>query len=92
MIRGWATRKASTRGPASTRQRSGEVAEFTIEEHGKRTKIRYRGVLSDQLRDRNEIVAKGKWQGDVFVATDVMAKCPTSYPVPTGSAAPATYR
>ncbi|HEY5944238.1 MAG TPA: cytochrome c maturation protein CcmE [Kofleriaceae bacterium] len=76
----------------STLKRSGDTAEFTIVDAGKRTTIRYRGVLSDQVRDRNEIIATGQWHGGVFVATDVLAKCPTSYPSPNGPVPAATYR
>jgi cytochrome c-type biogenesis CcmE protein len=76
----------------STLRRTGDTAEFTIVEAGKRTQIRYRGALSDQMRDRNEIVAKGQWKGDVFVATDVLAKCPTTYPSPNGPVPASQYR
>jgi hypothetical protein len=80
----------------STLVRHADTVEFTIVElstgDAKRTKIRYRGVLSDQMRDRNEIVAKGQWQGDVFVATDVIAKCPTTYRSPNGPVPASQYR
>jgi len=76
----------------STMKRAGDVAEFTIVDRDKRIQIRYRGPLSDQVRDRNEIVAKGQWQGDVFVASDVLAKCPSTYPSPTGPVPASQYR
>ncbi|HEY5927594.1 MAG TPA: cytochrome c maturation protein CcmE [Kofleriaceae bacterium] len=76
----------------STMKRSGDTAEFTIVDGEKRTQIRYRGPLSDQVRDRNEIVAKGQWRGDVFIATDVLAKCPSTYPSPTGPVPAAQFR
>lgn len=75
-----------------TLQRSGDAYQFTIVDGDRRIAIRYRGTLSDQVRDRNEIVAQGQWQGDVFVATDVLAKCPTSYPTPSGPPPAPAYR
>ena len=72
--------------------RSGDQAEFEIVEATKRTRIRYRGLLNDQMRDRNEIVAKGQWQGEVFVASDVLAKCPSTYPSPNGPVPASQYR
>jgi hypothetical protein len=76
----------------STLKRAGETADFTIVHGAKRIQIRYRGLLNDQMRDRNEIVAKGEWRDGVFVASDVLAKCPSSYPSPNGPVPAATYR
>ncbi|HEU4611201.1 MAG TPA: cytochrome c maturation protein CcmE [Kofleriaceae bacterium] len=33
-------------------------------------------------RDRAEVVATGQWHGEVFVATELMAKCPDTYEPP----------
>src|SRR5262249_16942115 len=76
----------------STLKRNGDTAELTIVENGKRVQIRYRGPLNGQMRDRNEIVAKGQWQGNVFVASDVLAKCPTTYPSPNGPVPASKFR
>ena len=76
----------------SSMKRDGDAHEFIVVEAGKRVTVRYRGTLPDQLRDRTEILAKGQWQGDVFVAADVMARCPSSYNTPTGPVPATQYR
>lgn len=72
-----------------TLRREGDTYTFTIVDGEKRIPIRYSGVLSDQVRDRMEISARGVWRGKELVATDVLAKCPTTYNTPNGPA-PAT--
>ena len=71
-----------------TLERTPDAVEFQIIDGDKRITIHHRGVLSDQARDRMEILARGYWRGDVFEATEVLPKCPSSYPSP--GAAPST--
>lgn len=63
-------------------RRDGDDLELTLIDGPRRIPIRYRGVLPDQVRDRAEVVATGQWHGEVFVATELMAKCPDSYEPP----------
>ncbi len=66
----------------STLRRHGDQIELTIVDGAHRIPVRYRGTLSDQARDRTEIAARGQWRGDTFEATELLVKCPTSYPSP----------
>lgn len=76
----------------STLKRSGETYELVIIDGDRRIPIHYRGVLSDQVRDRAEILARGHWKGEVFVATELRAKCPTTYDTPSKPQPAAEYR
>lgn len=43
--------------------------------------VTYAGIVPDTLRDRSEAVVSGKYDSaqDQFVASDVLAKCPSKY-------------
>jgi cytochrome c-type biogenesis protein CcmE len=44
--------------------------------------VRYDGIdVPDLFRDGAEVVVEGGFQGDVFVARKIMAKCPSKYEV-----------
>lgn len=87
-------RKTGVRGilDMSTMRHDRDTHEFVIVDGAKRITVRHTGVLPDQLRDRTEIVAKGQWRGDAFVATDVLAKCPSTYPSPNGPVPASQFR
>ena len=53
---------------------------FTIVEEGRTLEVIFRGILPDTFVDGVEVVALGRMQDpQVFVATEVMAKCASRY-------------
>ncbi len=75
-----------------TLQRSAGAVTFTIIDGAKRIEVHYRGVLSDQARDRMEIIARGRWRDGVLEASEVIPKCPSSYPSPSGPVPASQFR
>jgi cytochrome c-type biogenesis protein CcmE len=71
---------------------AGSITEggFLIEQHGVQLAVRYDGPRPDQMRDRAEVVAKGRLRkaGGALVleADEVLSKCPSRYQGQTGSA------
>lgn len=63
---------------------------FLIEEHGVQLAVRYRGPKPDQMKDRAEVVAKGRLHKDggalVLEADELMSKCPSRYQGQSGGA------
>src|SRR5262249_27032379 len=55
--------------------------------------VRYRGTVPDGFRARTEVILHGATGADgLFEATDLVARCPSSYPVKQASDAPGTRR
>ena len=75
------TKKTAIHGvlDMSTAMRNTDTLEFTIDDRGKKMRVRYQGLLPDTAKDRMEIAARGQWQGDVFIASELSTKCPTTY-------------
>ena len=46
---------------------------------GQKVNVEYAGTIPDTFKDGAEVVTKGKFQGDTFHSTEVMAKCPSKY-------------
>jgi cytochrome c-type biogenesis protein CcmE len=69
---------------------------FVVHKDGKRLQVQLRGPAPELLQDRAEIVATGRLQrqGDelVFVADEVIAKCPDTYQTPEGPRPAAEFR
>lgn len=62
---------------------------FLLEADGRQIEVTYFGALPDTFVDGAEVVALGRLQNDgLFVAEDVVAKCPSRYEeqAPTASA------
>jgi cytochrome c-type biogenesis protein CcmE len=80
-------------GIAQTIERtSGDVTRIHLTENGAEVLVEVRGPLPDTLRERAELVAHGRLDGDVFVATEVLAKCPDTYQTPDGPVPAARFR
>lgn len=52
---------------------------FRTENCGAVLETRFAGVVPDTFKDGAEVVLKGKLEGDTFITTEVMAKCPSKY-------------
>ena len=57
----------------------GSVTEFIITDNQEELKIRFAGILPNLFRDNQGIVAKGKLEGDVFIANELLAKHDENY-------------
>lgn len=68
------------------------VTRIHLGENGAQVVVEARGPLPDTLRERAEMVARGRLDGDVFVATEVLAKCPDTYQTPDGPVPAARFR
>ncbi|MBI2894056.1 MAG: cytochrome c maturation protein CcmE [Deltaproteobacteria bacterium] len=53
---------------------------FSITKGGKSIRVRYHGIMPDTFREGGGVVAQGRLgRSDLFVADQVMAKCPSKY-------------
>lgn len=53
---------------------------FTIADpDGREVRIVYHGVKPSNFENAKEIVVRGRYQGEVFQADDVLVKCPSKY-------------
>jgi cytochrome c-type biogenesis protein CcmE len=53
---------------------------FRITKAGRSLQVRYSGIMPDTFREGGGVVAQGRLgRSDVFVADQVMAKCPSKY-------------
>lgn len=52
---------------------------FRVENCGAIVETRFAGVVPDTFKEGAEVVLKGKFDGDVFQTSEVMAKCPSKY-------------
>jgi cytochrome c-type biogenesis protein CcmE len=75
------------------------VNQFALQEHGKRVPVELRGPVPDTFRDGAEVVATGHLRRAggvssdfVFVADELMAKCPSTYNTPDGPKPASQYR
>jgi cytochrome c-type biogenesis protein CcmE len=66
---------------------------FTLAQNKQRIVVEYAGVAPDTLKDRAEVVATGRLsRADLFVATGVIAKCPSTYQTANGPVPASRYR
>lgn len=77
-------------GPQMTRT-------FVLTQNKQRVAARFTGHAPDTLKDRAEVVATGRLTrapdgGYLFVATDVIAKCPSTYQTANGPVPAARFR
>lgn len=61
--------------------REGGRLEYKFEQIncGQKVDVIYAGTIPDTFKDGAEVVAKGRFDGDTFHSTEVMAKCPSKY-------------
>lgn len=57
----------------------GSVTEFIITDNQEELKIRFTGILPNLFRDNQGVVAKGKLEGDIFIASELLAKHDENY-------------
>lgn len=55
------------------------TTEFSITDNQTNLKVHFKGMLPNLFRDDQGIVAKGKLQGDVFIAEELLAKHDENY-------------
>lgn len=56
--------------------------QFAITDFNNTVPVSYRGILPDLFAENSGIVATGQWQGDTFVASEVLAKHDENYMPP----------
>lgn len=61
-----------------TRGQGAEVR-FTVTDGGAATAVVFSGILPDLFREGQGVIATGRLEGDVFVATEVLARHDESY-------------
>ena len=71
--------------------------EFVLTRNKQRVAVRFAGVAPDTLKDRAEVLARGRLVRGVdgayvFEATDVAAKCPSTYQTANGPVPASTFR
>ncbi|MDQ3751772.1 MAG: cytochrome c maturation protein CcmE [Actinomycetota bacterium] len=80
-------------GPPSTAQEyrvNGRVVPGSVEQQGLRTsfaitdgsadvRVVTSEPLPDTFRDRSDVVARGRYDGSTFTASEVLAKCPSKF-------------
>jgi cytochrome c-type biogenesis protein CcmE len=52
---------------------------FRVENCGAVAEARFAGVVPDTFKEGAEVVLKGKFEGEQFHTSEVMAKCPSKY-------------
>ena len=57
----------------------GSVTEFIITDNQEELKVRFTGILPNLFRDNQGIVAKGRLEGDIFIANELLAKHDENY-------------
>ncbi len=57
----------------------GETVSFRVTDGGEAIDVTFSGILPDLFREGQGMIATGTLQGDVFVATEVLAKHDESY-------------
>lgn len=57
----------------------GEVVRFNVTDGAQSVEVTYTGILPDLFREGQGMIATGNLEGDVFVATEVLAKHDEKY-------------
>ena len=52
---------------------------FVVTDFNRKITVQYEGVLPDLFREGQGVVAKGKMQGEIFVAEEILAKHDENY-------------
>ncbi|MGF1500349.1 MAG: cytochrome c maturation protein CcmE [Paracoccaceae bacterium] len=63
----------------SVERGTGEVVRFAVTDGGATVPVRFAGVLPDLFSEGRGIVAEGRMEGDVFIASEVLAKHDENY-------------
>ena len=58
---------------------NGSVTEFIITDNQEDLKVRFVGILPNLFRDNQGVVARGKLEGDIFIANELLAKHDENY-------------
>ena len=68
-------------------KRDGVEVNFVVTDTAKTVPVRYKGILPDLFKEGKGVVAQGQLQGDVFVASEVLAKHDENYMPPEAAEA-----
>lgn len=53
---------------------------FELYDGGEKIKVFYQGIVPDAFKEDNEVLVEGKYSEDsLFIATSLLAKCPSKY-------------
>lgn len=63
----------------SANVKAGEVRFVLKDEKGERVQVLYKGPQPSNMGEATKIVVHGGMKGDVFVARDLLVKCPSKY-------------
>ena len=60
-------------------ERDGLETRFLVTDGTTEIAVQTRSPLPDTFKERSEVVAKGRFDGDTFAAQEVLAKCPSKF-------------
>ena len=64
------------------REPDGVTIHFTVSDLKAKTRVRFRGITPDLFREGSGVVAEGRMEGDLFVASTILAKHDERYMPP----------
>ena len=67
--------------------REGVEVNFIVTDTAQTVPVRFKGILPDLFKEGKGVVAQGQLQGDVFVASEVLAKHDENYMPPEAAEA-----
>jgi cytochrome c-type biogenesis protein CcmE len=50
-----------------------------VDNHGTELKVVYKGAIPNNFESSTSVVVTGKFQNGIFVASDILTKCPSKY-------------
>lgn len=73
-IAGWVQKDSIKRHPKNPLN-----LQFLVRESGVLIPVRFNGIVPDTFKDDAEVVVTGRWTGQHFQATELLAKCASKY-------------
>ncbi|MBZ0182540.1 MAG: cytochrome c maturation protein CcmE [Melioribacteraceae bacterium] len=52
---------------------------YMVDNHGTELKVVYKGAIPNNFESSTSVVVTGKFQNGVFIASDILTKCPSKY-------------
>ncbi len=52
---------------------------YMVDNHGTELKVVYKGAIPNNFESSTSVVVTGKFQKGVFIANDILTKCPSKY-------------
>ena len=65
-----------------TRQPDGVSIAFIVEDGPNKVPVNFRGIVPDLFKEKSGVIAEGKFEGKIFVATNILAKHDERYMPP----------